>query len=257
MGKIIDIHVHIGCDYLKEYTAEAAIEKMDRNGIDYAVISPVPMYPAPDGVENSKRQNNYIAESLQKYPDRFLRGLGTVNPRHGKAAIAEVERMFQELRLHGMMFSNDKTGLSMDNPIMFEFIRAIPKDINPVMLMHTSFFSVLEPPFMLEKLAKSFPDINFVNGASMRDTVQSNCSWFLSSQNKNIYLDTAAVHYIMHPIDRAVEQAGENKLLFGTDSPFYDIAYDKMIVDDSEVSAEIKNKIYFENAKRLFDIQNL
>lgn len=76
MGKVLDIHVHIGEDYSKKYTGEAAIEIMDKNNIDYAVISPVPMYPAPDGVESTKRQNDYIAEMLVKHSDRFIKGLG-------------------------------------------------------------------------------------------------------------------------------------------------------------------------------------
>ena len=255
MGKKLDVHVHIGCDYENEYTAEAAIERMDRNGIDFAVISPVPMYPAPDGLESTMRQNDYIAEALAKHPDRFLRGLGTVNPRHGREALKEVDRIFRDLGLCGLMFSNDKTGLSMDNPIMYEFIRTMPKEIHPVVLMHTSFFSVLEPPFMLEKLAIAFPDINFINASGLRDTTQSNCSRFLSGHYANIYCDTAAIHYIMHPVAKAVAEMGEDKLVFGSDAPFYDICYDKMIVEDGEVSDAVKAKIFYDTAAGLFGIE--
>lgn len=257
MGKVLDIHVHIGEDYSKKYTGEAAIEIMDKNNIDYAVISPVPMYPAPDGVESTKRQNDYIAEMLVKHSDRFIKGLGVVNPRHGKATLKEVERIFKELCLAGMMFSNEKTGISMDNPIMYDFIEAIPKEIDPIMLMHTSYFSVLEPPFMLEKLARKFPNINFINAASMACTTHANCSRFLASNYENIYLDTACIHYIHHPIFQAVQQGLENKLLFGTDSPFYSISFDKLIVEDGEVSPEIKEKILYNNARELFGLSDM
>lgn len=90
MGKKIDIHVHIGQDHERTYSPEEAIRLMDKNGIDYAVISPVPSYPLPYGVKSSREQNDNIASALKKYPERFIRGLGVVDPRHGEAALPEV-----------------------------------------------------------------------------------------------------------------------------------------------------------------------
>ena len=118
MAKKVDVHVHVGEDLYRRYTPEMALERMDRNDIEFAVISPVPDYPTPYGIKSSAQQNDYIAAALQKYPDRFVRGLGVVNPRHGMAAVPEVDRIFGELGLSGLMFSNDKTGLTMDNPTM-------------------------------------------------------------------------------------------------------------------------------------------
>jgi len=252
--KIIDVHVHIGSDYSNTYTAQDAIRSMDANQIDYAVISPVPSCPLPFGLKSTMEQNDEIAKALSDHPDRFVRGLGTVNPRHGEAAVAEVERIFNELHLHGLMFHTDKTGLSLDNPTVIKFIEAIPRDVQAVVLAHTSLFSVLESPFMLGKLARKFPHITFINGASMHDTTHSNCSRDLSAQYKNVYLDTACVHYIMHPITKALAEVDENQIVFGTDFPYYTIAYDKMIIDDADISEEIRNKIYYENAKRIFNL---
>ena len=121
MAKKIDVHVHVGEDLYRRYTPEMALERMDRNDIEFAVISPAPDYPTPYGIKSSAQQNDYIAAALQKYPDRFVRGLGVVNPRHGMAAVPEVDRIFGELGLSGLMFSNDKTGLTMDNPTMIAF----------------------------------------------------------------------------------------------------------------------------------------
>ena len=121
MNKKIDIHVHIGEDLYQRYTPQMALERMDRNDIEYAVISPIPVYPTSEGIHSSEKQNDYIANALQKYPDRFIRGLGVVNPRHGKVAVPEVDRIFKDLGLSGLLFSNDKTGLTMDNPTMLNF----------------------------------------------------------------------------------------------------------------------------------------
>ena len=88
----------------------------------------------------------------------------------------------------------------------------------------------------------------------MHDTTHSNCSRDLSAQYKNVYLDTACVHYIMHPITKALAEVDEEQIVFGTDYPYYTIAYDKMIVDDADISEEIRRKIYYENAKRIFNL---
>lgn len=252
--KIIDVHVHIGSDYTNTYTAQDAIHSMDANEIDYAVISSVPSCPLPLGVKSTMAQNDEIAKALADHPDRFVRGLGTVNPRHGEAAIPEVKRIFTELNLHGLMFHTDKTGLSLDNPTTIKFLEAIPEGAPAVVLAHTGFFSVLEAPFMLGKLARRFPYITFINGTSMRDTTHSNASRDLSAQYENVCLDTACVHYIMDPITKALAEVDENQIVFGTDYPYYTIAYDKMILDDAEISEEIRRKIYYENAKRIFNL---
>ena len=69
MAKKIDVHVHVGEDLYRRYTPEMALERMDRNDIEFAVISPVPDYPTPYGIKSSAQQNDYIAAALQKYPD--------------------------------------------------------------------------------------------------------------------------------------------------------------------------------------------
>jgi hypothetical protein len=58
--KKLDVHVHIGEDHERTYTAEDALRLMDKNGIDCAVISPIPTYPLPYGVDSSKKQNDLI-----------------------------------------------------------------------------------------------------------------------------------------------------------------------------------------------------
>ena len=116
-------------------------------------------------------KNDYIAEALKKYPDRFVRGLGVVNPRHGKTSVPEVDRIFGDLGLHGLLFSNDKTGLTFDNPVMGEYFEHTMQYPNPVVFAYTSQYSVLQAPFMLEKMARRFPGIKFINGHKRGDQI--------------------------------------------------------------------------------------
>jgi len=254
MTKKIDVHVHIGNDAYSQYTDEEALRLMGKMGIEYAVISPVPSYPLPYGIKSSMGQNENIASALHHHPDRFVRGLGVVDPRHGKAAVPEVDRIFKELGLHGLMFSCDHTGITMDNPTMVEFMAHAATYPNPVVLSYTSQYSVLEAPYMLRKLAEQFPQISFINGSSMKDTTHSNCSRYLSASVKNVYMDVANIHQLMHPVEWAIRDSGVDKILFGTNIPFCEFSSEIRMIEAADITAEDREMIYWKNAARIFQL---
>lgn len=68
MTKKIDVHVHIGNDHDNQYTDGEALRLMDKIGIEFAIISPVPSYPLPYGVKSSMEQNEGIASALHRHP---------------------------------------------------------------------------------------------------------------------------------------------------------------------------------------------
>lgn len=258
MTKKIDVHVHIGEDlYGNRYTPELAIEKMDKNEIEYAIISPVPTYATPYGIKSAAAQNDYIAEAIAKYPKRFLKGFGTVNPRHGKPSVPEVDRIFGELGLAGLMFSNDKTGLTFDNPTMIEYFEHAMAYENPIVFAYTSQYSVLQAPFMLEKMAMKFPGVKFINGSALKDSTHANCSRFMSSICDNIYIDIADMNQLLNVLLNALEEAGRDKILFGSNIPFCDRCPEIINIESIGLSQEDKDRIYFENAVELFKLNTL
>ena len=68
-------------------TADELISSMDEAGIDISVITNIGWTTHQMCVET----NDYILESIARYPDRLV-GFATVQPQSGEAAIAEVER---------------------------------------------------------------------------------------------------------------------------------------------------------------------
>lgn len=253
--KKFDVHVHIGEDLEgRRYTPELALEKMDKNEIDYAVISPIPTYASPYGIKDSARQNDYIAEALAKYPDRFLKGLGVVNPRHGRESVPEVDRIFKDLGLAGLLFSNDKTGFTFDNPTMCEYFEHAMAYENPIVFAYTSQYSVLQAPFMLEKMARKFPGIKFINGSALKDSTHANCSRFMSSIMDNIYIDIADMNQLLNVLVGVLGEAGQDKVLFGSNIPFCDICPEITNIEAIGLSDEDKARIYYKNAAKLFEI---
>jgi predicted TIM-barrel fold metal-dependent hydrolase len=255
MRKIIDVHVHIGEDQLRSYSAVEALALMDKNGIQYGIVSPVPAFPVPYGVKSSREQNDKIAATLKKYPDRFVAGLGTIDPRHGDAAVPEVDRIMSMPGMRGLVFSNDKTGLTFDNPTMLQFMDALSQYDHPIVLCYTSQYSVLEAPYMLRKVAEKYPEITFINGSSMKDTTHSNCSRYLSASLDNVYMDIANIHQLMYPVNWAIRDSGIDKILFGSNVPFYkNRCIEIEMVDRSGLTEEERDAIYFGNAVRALQL---
>jgi len=67
----------------------------------------------------------------------------------------------------------------------------------------------------------------------------------------NVYVETSGT------LPEFVELAtdiDENRVLFGSDIPYYHFSTQKAIIDAAKISNKVKRKIYFENFERLFRI---
>jgi len=254
--KIIDVHAHLSESISLQVggSTKDLIKLMDENGIEKAVISPIPGYPDPEGVKSTAMQNDMIADAVVKYPDRFPCGLAALEPRHGEKALEELNRALGELKLKGLMFHMDYQGCEVDNPIMFRFMEEAKK-YNPVILCHTAQLSHVETPYRFEKLAEAFPEIIFIAGHPAMDTTQLGNMLEVAKRNKNVLLDTCLWHHHLWPIKKAVDAIGGDRLLFGSDLPYYDRSGDIWIVENAKVSDEVKEKIFWKNAARVFDIK--
>ena len=249
MRRIIDVHVHIGNDREKFYSSDDALYLMDKHEIKYAVISPFPTFYVPYGVKSSAEQNDIIANAIGSHPDRFIAALGTVDPRHGESALNELKRCMEDLNFRGLMFSNDKTGLTFDNPMMIKFMETLCNYNNPIVMCYTSQYSVLEAPYMLRKVAEQFSEITFINASSMKDTTHSNCSRYLSASVSNVYMDIANIHQLMHPIEWAIRDSGINKIFFGSNIPLYsECCVEKEMIENADITEQQREMIYSENA---------
>ena len=108
---IVDVHTHLGSSSTLQVTGQMddVLRIMDESGIQQAVLSPIPGYEDPRGVHDSMAQNDAIVAAMTSRPDRFPRGLGVVEPRHGSVALNEVDRVIDELGLIGLMFTTTST----------------------------------------------------------------------------------------------------------------------------------------------------
>ncbi|MBT2739941.1 amidohydrolase family protein [Bacillus sp. ISL-77] len=120
------------------WNPEKRIAEMDAEGVDVQVLSPIPVTfiywaDAEKCLELSKAQNDFIASVVAEYPDRFV-GLGTVPLQDADLAIAEMERVINELGLVGIEIGSNANGKTLDDPEIQRFLEAAAKMDVPILV---------------------------------------------------------------------------------------------------------------------------
>ncbi len=241
-------------------TADELIASMDKAGINISVIVNIGWTTHELCVET----NDYILESVARYPDRLI-GFCTVQPNSYEAAIAEIERCAQAgIRGVGEMRPDMQLFDLRDEEIMAPFIEILKKH-NLILLTHTS-----EPvghdypgkgvitPDMLYPFITSFPDLTIVcahwGGGLPFYALMPEVKQAMS----NVFFDTAASPFLYESqvYNQVVQLVGADKILFGSDYPL--LAQSRLLneVRSLDLPEETKDLILSGNAQRLLGIKS-
>ncbi len=239
-------------------TAEELIASMDKAGIDISVIVNIGWTTHELCVET----NDYILESVARYPDRLI-GFCTVQPNSSQAAIAEIERCARAgIRGVGEMRPDMQLFDLGDEEIMAPFIETLKKH-NLILLTHTS-----EPgghdyqgkgaitPDVLYPFITSFPDLTIVcahwGGGLPFYALMPEVKQAMS----NVFFDTAASPFLYDPqvYNQVVQLVGADKVLFGSDYPL--LAQSRLLneVRSLDLPEETRDLILSGNARRLLGL---
>lgn len=109
------------------FDAEVRLSEMDLTGVHQQVLSTIPVlfnyWAKPvDGYATSRFFNDHIAETISRYPKRFI-GLGTVPLQDVDLAIREMERCVQELAFPGLQIGTNINQLNLGDPIFRPFFK--------------------------------------------------------------------------------------------------------------------------------------
>jgi predicted TIM-barrel fold metal-dependent hydrolase len=184
--------------------------------------------------------------------------LAVAEARHGKPALAEVDYALGELGLAGLMFHHDFGGVAMHEPIMHDILTEVMHHGKHMIVeVHTAQHSMLEPPFSLWILAEKFPDIEFICGHPMMSQIQLDNMVAIAKHCPNVWFDTCCMWNHNNLIETAIEKLGSSeKILFGSDNPYFieDLCIDKLLIDESDLTEDDRDNIFFRNFERLFEI---
>ena len=229
-------------------TIADTLKKMDKWGIDKAVLLPIATKPTQEHVVND------WAASVKS--ERFY-AFGSVHP-DSEDALDELERI-KSLGLNGVKFHPDYQEFFIDEPKMLPLYRKCAELGLPV-IFHAG-FDPLSPdvvhalPEASARVFDAVPDMTMIlahlGGMYHWDEVEK----YLVGRKGNLFLDTAFVgdRIADEQLERIIRNHGAERILFASDCPWDDPRQEINAIERLALSDEEKECIFFKNAERILN----
>lgn len=213
---IIDCHCHLG-PYKNFHnpcnSAEDMLNMMAVLGTDKACITPHAASVGPD----YRYGNDMAIATVAKYPDRFL-GYVTINPNYETDISSELERCFSAKGMVGIKLHPSYHGVEIDSKAYHEAYKFADAISCPVLIHVWGKGDVAA----IERMAEKFPRAVLIMGHAGADHRAMEDACKVAVIHENVYLDTALSMEYQGNIEWLAGLAGPEKILFGSDMPFYD-----------------------------------
>jgi predicted TIM-barrel fold metal-dependent hydrolase len=263
--KIIDAHVHVFSDAIAERAVKIVSEKMrkrgvggvaldgkvssllksmDENGIDKAVILPVATKPTQTDV-----LIDWAAELRQSSP-RFI-CFGALHPENKN--YPDILKRVKSLGFKGIKMHPVFQSFRVDSDIAKNIFR-LCGELELIVTLHAGTDLYDDPradasPKAIARALRDCPETAFVAAHMGGRRQWEDAAKYLFG--KNIWFDTALAATYIAPCEfvKMAKAHGVKKIFFGTDSPWRDQGEAVRFIENCDLSAEEKNKIFFKNVR--------
>ena len=115
-------------------------------------------------------------------------------------------------------------------------------------------------PIKYEGVANSYPDVTLILahlgiGMQWEDMFAHPLqAFYLAKQYKNVYLDTSAANWMQYVLEQAVREVGADKLIFGSDGPWFYPSIMKACIQDLELNGADEAKIMGGNIAKILNL---
>ncbi len=259
--KIVDIHAHAFDDKiaekatlnLKDYyhippvsdgRLDYLTESAKRNKVDKLVVCATATKPT---------QVQMINDYISRLGSEHILGFGTLHPDF-ETIDEELVRM-KKLGLCGIKFHPIFQGFKIDDEKALKMYEKIG-DKFPI-LIHVGDKNVDHArPKRLLNVMKELPNVTFIAAHLGGFSEWEEAKQYLIG--KNLYIDTSSSTRFLPPKEaKALIRAhGVDKVLFGTDYPLSDHAFEYACLKKLRLKKEEYEKIYWQNAYRLLNLHN-
>jgi predicted TIM-barrel fold metal-dependent hydrolase len=241
---VIDMHGHYGPFhgiYLPKPDADGMLQTMDRCGVLCIVCS------SHSSLVDMERGNREMAEVVREHPGRFY-AYRTINPNYPEIAAKEIARFpaeagFVGFKFHPSSHSYPVTGASYVPALEYANAHRL------LVLSHCWGHSEHDGPKLFSQLTGKYPDATFLLGHSGYGEWEA--AFAVAREFPNVYLELTAASRVAGIIARMVREVGSEKVVFGTDLPWFDPHYGIGSVCFSRITDEDRRNILYRNAERL------
>jgi predicted TIM-barrel fold metal-dependent hydrolase len=243
---MIDAQVFIGPSlYDNSLEPRDLLAIMGRLGVEAAVVRPL---KPPD--YDLDRANRCIAELQAREP--CLIGFARVNPLEREAP-RQARRAVEEYGLRGLHLHPWEENCPVNCEKVDRVIEALGGRV-PVYV--SAGFPVVSHPLQVQDLAERHPGTLFIaahGGQQDNSGMSFDDSLLVARETPNVLFDVAGV-YRRDFIELLVEQAGPERVLFGSCTPYMDMELEIVRIRATHLSEDVKGKILRGNIARLLGL---
>ncbi len=246
---IIDFHVYVGQSLLGyRLMPDELLAAMDRHGVSAAVVCPM------KGLDPYFLEPNRAVADLQRAHPGKLYGFARVNPHLGREAESALALALDGYGLKGLVLHPWEETFAVNDPKVFPLVEATLRRGLPVML--ETGYPILSHPLQAAELAARYPEGTFIithggqldsSGYSMTDAE------YVMHNVPNLILETSGF-FADELLERLPEEIGCQRVLFGSHSPWLNLALELKRIERAHLPAEAKEAILAGNAKKLLGI---
>jgi predicted TIM-barrel fold metal-dependent hydrolase len=240
---IIDSHTHVDESPVLGWSdpPEVIVRLLDEAQISRAVIMTYRDAPGPE-----ERVLEYVAEAVQKYPDRLI-AYARMNPRFGDEAVELFDRAIRDYKMKGLKLHPVGYVMHPTSEQTLNLIRHAA-ELNVPTLFHCG-DEEFTMPLQIAEAASMVPEAKIILGHMggyfhVKDAIR------VAKRHPNLILETSAMPY-PKLIKEAVDALGAERILFASDGPGCDPSIEVEKVRRAGLTSEQEALIFSGNTERL------
>ena len=191
---------------------------------------------------------HFAVEAVNKYPNRLraYRGILSrhLNPEEDIRAVDENPDIYVGFKILG-----DYNKFPISDPIHDPYYQYL-NDTKKLLLIHTWDKSPFDGAEQVRKIAERFPDIVIICGHTFFGDIEHGIE--ITKEFPNVYYELTAIPIIRGFLEDIVEAAGgSDRILFGTDLPWFSTMHGAGMVLSADISDEDRLNIFYRNGDKI------
>lgn len=241
---MLDFHAHMhymSGIYFPSHSPEKMIETMRRCNTKLTVFC------SHYALEYAELEEEYNLNEVKRFPDYFLAYHSIIpNRTNFKETIGRFEKNRQYY--FGFKFHADSHAVPLTDDTYKPFLEYMNANNLPA-LLHTWGNSRYNGADIVKKIAESYPNATFICGHSFHDDWKYGAE--ITRDHPNMICELTAVMDNCGAIELLCDKVGSDRILFGTDLPWFDTHHGIGAVLSADISDDDMRNIFYRNGEKL------